>query len=145
MKAVIQRVKSASVSIDGKIYSSIKQGILIFLGVEKEDIKTNADWLCNKILNLRIFEDENQKMNFSINDIKGEILIVSQFTLAGSCKKGTRPSFDNAKNPTEAKELYEYFINELKKSKLNIQTGVFQAMMDISLINDGPVTFILEK
>jgi len=145
MKALIQRVKNASVTINQELYSSINKGILVFLGVEKTDTKENADWLINKLLKLRIFEDENEKMNFSISDIGGEILVVSQFTLAGDCKKGTRPSFDNAKNPTEANELYEYFVQELKKSNLNIQTGVFQAMMDISLINDGPVTFMLEK
>jgi len=145
MKALIQRVKNASVTINQELYSSINKGILVFLGVEKTDTKENADWLINKLLKLRIFEDENEKMNFSISDIGGEILVVSQFTLAGDCKKGTRPSFDNAKNPTEANELYEYFVQELKKSNLNIQTGVFQAMMDISLINNGPVTFMLEK
>ncbi|MCQ2957924.1 MAG: D-aminoacyl-tRNA deacylase [Candidatus Gastranaerophilales bacterium] len=144
MKALIQRVKSASVSIDGQIYSQIHKGLLIFLGVEKNDTTSNADWLVSKILKLRIFEDENEKMNLSVSDINREILVVSQFTLAGDCKKGTRPSFDNAKPPQEANELYEYFVSELKKSPLNIQTGVFRAMMDISLINDGPVTFMLE-
>ena len=144
MKALIQRVKSASVSIDGQIYSQINKGLLIFLGVEKDDTTPNADWLVSKILKLRIFEDDNEKMNLSVSDICGEILVVSQFTLAGDCKKGTRPSFDNAKPPQEANELYEYFVSELKKSPLNIQTGVFRAMMDISLINDGPVTFMLE-
>lgn len=145
MKALIQRVKSASVFVDEKCYSSIDHGILVFLAVEKNDTKVNADWICNKILKLRLFEDEYGKMNFSINDISGEILIVSQFTLAGDCKKGTRPSFDNAKKPSDAKILYEYFIEELKKTNLKIKTGVFQAMMDISLVNDGPVTFMLEN
>ena len=145
MKALIQRVKKASVTIDNKLYSSIESGLLIFLGVEKNDEKEQADWLINKILKLRIFEDEQEKMNRSIEDIKGQIMVVSQFTLAGDCKKGTRPSFDGAKPPKEAKILYEYFAEELKKSKLVIQTGVFGAMMDISLINDGPVTFMLSK
>ncbi len=145
MKALIQRVKKASVSIDGEIFSQINKGLLIFLGVEKNDSTEQADWLVAKILKLRIFEDENEKMNFSVSDINGEILVVSQFTLAGDCKKGTRPSFDNAKNPEEANKLYEYFVQELKKSKLNIQTGMFRAMMDVSLINDGPVTFMIEK
>ncbi len=145
MKTVIQRVKSASVTIDGNLYSNIEQGLLVLLGVEKNDTRYEADYLINKILKLRIFEDENEKMNFSVSDIKGEILVVSQFTLAGDCKKGTRPSFDNAKNPLEANELYEYFVEELKKSGLKIQTGKFRAMMDVSLINDGPVTFILES
>jgi len=143
MKAVIQRVKSASVTIDNELYSQISQGILILLGVEKDDTQAEADYLAQKILKLRIFEDENEKMNLSVSDIQGEILVVSQFTLAGDCKKGTRPSFDKAKNPTEANELYEYFVSQLKLSNLNIQTGKFRAMMDVALINDGPVTFIL--
>ena len=145
MKALLKRVKTASVSIDGELYSQINNGLLIFLGVEKEDDNSQADWLISKILKLRIFEDENKKMNLSVLDIKGEILVVSQFTLAGDCKKGTRPSFDNAKNPNEANKLYEYFVSELKKSGLTVKTGVFGAMMDINLINDGPVTFMLEK
>ena len=145
MKALVQRVKNASVTINNELYSSINKGLLIFLGVEKNDTKENADWLVNKLLKLRIFEDENDKMNFSISDIEGEILVVSQFTLAGDCKKGTRPSFDSAMPPKEANELYEYFVSELKKSNLKIKTGVFQAMMDIALVNDGPVTFMLEK
>ena len=145
MKALLQRVKSATVFINNELYSQINQGILILLGVEKGDDSSQADWLISKILKLRIFEDENQKMNLSVSDIKGELLVVSQFTLAGDCKKGTRPSFDNAKNPNEANKLYEYFVSELKKSGLSVKTGVFGAMMDVSLINDGPVTFMLEK
>ena len=145
MRAVIQRVKSASVTIDDSLYSNINKGLLILLGVEKDDTQKDADYLVSKILKLRIFEDENEKMNFSISDIKGEIMVVSQFTLAGDCKKGTRPSFDNAKNPKEANELYEYFIQELKKSGLNVQTGVFRAIMEVALVNDGPVTFVLDS
>lgn len=145
MKALIQRVKKASVTIEDEVFSSINQGFLVLFGVEKNDSKQEADWLVEKILKLRIFEDENEKMNLSINDIHGEILVVSQFTLAGDCKKGTRPSFDNAKNPKEANELYEYFVSQMKKSGLNIQTGVFGAMMDVALVNDGPVTFMIEK
>ena len=145
MKALIQRVKNAGVTINNELYSSINNGILVFLGVEREDTFEQANWLVNKILKLRIFEDEQEKMNLSIEDIKGQILVVSQFTLAGDCKKGTRPSFDGAKPPKEAKILYEYFVEELKKSELVIQTGVFGAMMDVSLINDGPVTFTLSK
>ena len=145
MKALIQRVKSASVSINQELYSKIDKGILIFLGVEKDDTETQADWLANKISKLRIFEDENEKMNLSVEDINGEILIVSQFTLAGDCKKGTRPSFDNAKNPEDANKLYEYFTSKMQETGLMVKTGVFRAMMDIELINDGPVTFLIEK
>ena len=145
MKALIQRVKNASVAIDGKIFSKINSGILVFLGVEKADTKENAQKLADKILKLRIFEDNAEKMNLSIQDIKGEILIVSQFTLCGNCAKGTRPSFDNAAKPEIAKDLYEYFVNLVEQSGLNVQTGKFQAMMHISLINDGPVTFWVEK
>ena len=145
MKVLIQRVKNASVTIDNEVFSSINQGLLVFLGVEKGDTSVQANWLVEKILKLRVFEDENEKMNLSVSDIKGEILVVSQFTLAGDCKKGTRPSFDNAMPPKEAKELYEYFVSEIKKSGLEVQTGVFGAMMDIALINDGPVTFMIEK
>ena len=145
MKALIQRVKSASVSINQQIYSQINKGVLVFLGVEKNDTQEEADWLANKILKLRIFEDENDKMNLSVDDIKGEILVVSQFTLAGDCKKGTRPSFDNAKNPQEANELYEYFVRKINEADISVKTGVFRAMMDVELVNDGPVTFLLEK
>lgn len=145
MKALIQRVKEASVKINGEIYSSINSGMLVFLGVEKSDTLENAEKLSQKVLNLRIFEDENEKMNFSIQDIKGEILVVSQFTLCADCKKGTRPSFDNAANPEIANGLYEEFVKLLSKSGLIVKTGKFRAMMEISLINDGPVTFWLEK
>ena len=143
MISVIQRVKKASVTIDNKLYSEIKQGILVLFGVEKGDEKTKADKIADKISKLRIFEDENGKMNKSIMDISGEILVVSQFTLAGNCSKGTRPSFDNAEVPNKANEMYEYFISKLKEKKLPVKTGIFGAMMDVELINDGPVTFIL--
>ncbi len=145
MKALIQRVKDASVTIEGDLYSKIGRGILIFLGVEKSDEIENADKLAQKVLNLRIFEDENDKMNLSVSDVKGEILVVSQFTLCGDCKKGTRPSFDNAAKPDKAVKLYEDFVNFLKLSGLIVQTGKFRAMMDVSLVNDGPVTFMIEK
>lgn len=145
MKAVIQRVKKASVEIEGKIYSKINRGLLILFCAEKNDVKENIDFIANKILNLRIFEDENHKMNLSVRDITGEILIVSQFTLASDLKKGLRPSFDNAMEPKQAKEFYEDMILKLKESKLNVQTGVFGADMQVMLINDGPVTFVLNK
>ena len=145
MKALIQRVKSASVTIDGLLYSKIGQGLLVFLGVEKGDDKLNAEKLADKLLKLRIFEDENEKMNPSILDIEGEMLIVSQFTLCGDCKKGTRPSFDKSAPPQIANELYEYFISQVKSFNIPVQTGKFGAMMDVELINDGPVTFMVEK
>ncbi len=145
MKALLQRVKSAGVSIGGQSYSSIEQGLLILLGVEKGDTETEAAWLAQKIINLRIFEDSAGKMNLSVQDIKGELLIVSQFTLAGDTSRGNRPGFDTAARPEVAKPLYEYMVNKLSNSGLKVATGVFQADMQVSLINDGPVTFMLEK
>ena len=145
MKALIQRVKKASVTIDDNLYSSIGAGLLVFLGVEKGDTEVNADKLAEKLVNLRIFEDENEKMNLSLKDVKGEMLIVSQFTLCGDCKKGTRPSFDKSAPPDIANELYEYFISKIKTSGIFVQTGQFGAMMEVELINDGPVTFMVEK
>ena len=145
MKALIQRVKNASVSIDNQLYSEINAGILVFLGVTKDDTIENSEKLAQKVLSLRIFEDENEKMNFSIKDVNGEILVVSQFTLCGDCKKGTRPSFDNAAHPDVALKLYEDFVNRLKQAGLSVKTGKFRAMMDVALVNDGPVTFMVEK
>ena len=144
MKGLIQRVKRASVTIDGKLYSEINQGILVLLGVEKGDERENAEKLADKICKLRIFEDENDKMNLSVQDVKGEILVVSQFTLAGDCKKGTRPSFDKSAPPDIANELYEYLVSLIKGYGIKAGTGKFGAMMEVSLINDGPVTFMLE-
>ncbi|MCD8025026.1 MAG: D-tyrosyl-tRNA(Tyr) deacylase [Candidatus Gastranaerophilales bacterium] len=145
MKIVIQRVKNASVLIDNKIYSSINEGLLVLFGAQKGDKKEFCEVLADKILNLRIFSDENGKMNLSLKNIKGEILVVSQFTLASDCKKGLRPSFDNAEIPNIANGLYEYFTEKLRKSGLSVKTGIFGAHMEISLVNNGPVTFILEK
>jgi len=145
MISVIQRVKTASVSINNKLYSKIDKGILVLLGVEKGDDNDKAVYLADKISELRIFEDENGKMNLSALDINAEILVVSQFTLAGSCVKGKRPSFDNAESPEKAKELYEQFVRLISDKGLKTKTGKFAAMMDVSLINDGPVTFIISK
>lgn len=145
MKALIQRVDRASVTIDGKRFSQIGQGLLVLLGVEKGDEKLNADKLAEKLVKLRIFEDENEKMNKSLLDVSGEMLIVSQFTLCGDCKKGTRPSFDKSAPPEIANELYEYFISKIKEYEVPVQTGKFGAMMKVELVNDGPVTFLIEK
>lgn len=145
MKALIQRVKKASVTIENELYSEIGSGLLIFLGVTKTDTFENSGKLAQKIVNLRVFEDENEKMNFSIKDVGGEILVVSQFTLCGDCKKGTRPSFDEAAHSDKAVELYEDFVKNLLSFGLSVKTGKFRAMMDVSLINDGPVTFMIEK
>lgn len=145
MKAVIQRVKNASVTIESAVHSSINAGMLILFCVEKGDTQEKIDWMANKVLGLRIFEDENDKMNRSVTDINGEILVVSQFTLAADCKKGTRPGFDNAEKPEIANEMYKNFVQQLSSSGLTVKTGVFAAMMDVSLCNDGPVTFVLTK
>ncbi len=145
MKCLIQRVKRASVTIDGELYSKIDAGILALLGVEKGDSIENAEKLADKVLKLRIFEDENGKMNKSLLDINGEMLIVSQFTLCGDCKKGTRPSFDKSEKPELANKLYEDFVTIIKNAGIKTGTGKFGAMMDVELINDGPVTFMLEK
>lgn len=144
MKVLIQRVKQASVTIDKEIYSSINSGILAFVGIEKGDTLEQVQKLAKKVTALRIFPDENDKMNKSILDINGEMLIVSQFTLCGDCKKGTRPSFDKSAPPDMANELYEKFVQEVNAYGVRTQTGKFAAMMDVALINDGPVTFMLE-
>lgn len=144
MKLVVQRVKNASVTIDNELFSSIEQGYLVLFGAEKNDTKEQADWLANKITLLRCFSDENGKMNLSIKDVQGEMLIVSQFTLCGDVKKGTRPSFDNAMKPDEANKMYEYFISKIQEKNIPVKTGVFAAHMEVSLLNDGPVTFIID-
>ena len=144
MKVLIQRVKRASVTIGGELYSSISQGILALVGIEKGDALDEVQKLAKKTVNLRIFPDENDKMNKSLLDIAGEMLVVSQFTLCGDCKKGTRPSFDKSASPDIANELYEAFVKEISSYGVRVQTGSFGAMMDVELINDGPVTFMLE-
>jgi D-tyrosyl-tRNA(Tyr) deacylase len=145
MKTIIQRVTSASVAVEGKTVGAIGQGLLILLGVEKGDSESKADWLAEKIAGLRIFADNEGKMNLSVQDINGSLLIVSQFTLAGNCTKGKRPSFDTAAPPSEGRRLYDYFVEAVKRTGLPAETGIFRADMQVSLTNDGPVTFILER
>lgn len=145
MKAVLQRVKHASVRINNELYSKIDRGILVLYGVEKGDTPDKMEWMAKKIASLRIFEDINGKMNLSCADISGEILVVSQFTLAADCAKGTRPGFDKAEKPQQAKIMYENFIKEIQKNNLTVKSGKFGATMDIALLNDGPVTIILNK
>lgn len=144
MRAVIQRVKRASVRVEDKFYSSISKGLLIFLGIGKNDNDNDIEYLVKKITNLRIFENESGKLHLSVKDINGELLIVSQFTLYADCKKGNRPSFDNAETPERAKNLYEKFIENIKQTGVKVKTGIFGAKMDIELINDGPVTIFLD-
>ena len=144
MKVLIQRVKRASVTIENELYSSINKGILALVGIEKGDTQEQVEKAAKKIANLRIFPDENDKMNHSLIDIQGEMLIVSQFTLCGDCKKGTRPSFDRSAPPDIANQLYENFVKEIQSYNIKTQTGKFAAMMDVELINDGPVTFMIE-
>lgn len=146
MKLVVQRVSMAKVEVDGEEIGKIDKGFLVLLGVTHEDTQETADFLVKKLCNLRVFTDENDKMNLSIKDIEGELLIVSQFTLYADTKKGNRPSFVEAAKPEKAEELYEYFIEECKKNEIKkVEHGKFGADMKVSLLNDGPVTIILEK
>ena len=145
MRLLIQRVSKASVRVEGECVGKINKGFLVFLGITHGDTKDNVDYLVNKLYNLRVFEDENEKMNLSIKDINGEILIVSQFTLYADTSHGNRPSFINAAKPDEANELYEYFIEKAKQTGLKIEAGIFGADMKVELLNDGPVTILLEK
>ena len=145
MRAVVQRVKKAEVKVDNKTTGEISSGLLVFLGVGKEDNKKDADYLIDKIINLRIFEDEDDKLNLSAIDLNKEIMLVSQFTLFGDCRQGRRPSFFEAAPPQEAEKLYDYFVKQAEKSELKVETGQFQAMMDVSLVNDGPVTILVDS
>jgi len=145
MRAVVQRVKNSSVTVDKIVVGEIGVGLMVLLGVEKEDSTKDADYLSDKISNLRIFQDENNKMNLSLLDIKGEMLVVSQFTLMGDCRKGRRPSFIQAATPDTADGLYKHFVEKVREKGTRVQTGQFQKMMDVSLVNDGPVTLILES
>jgi D-tyrosyl-tRNA(Tyr) deacylase len=145
MKAVIQRVDSAGVKIGKQDISTIKSGILVFLGVEKEDSEKDADYILDKAINLRIFEDNEGKMNLGLTDIGGEMLVVSQFTLLADCRKGRRPSFVGAEEPNKAEKLYNYFIARAKEKIKQVASGKFQQMMSVELINNGPVTILLDS
>ena len=145
MRAVVQRVKESSVKTDEQIISQISRGLLVLLGVAQGDRLADADYLATKISNLRIFEDENGKMNRSLLETGSQMLVVSQFTLLGDCRKGRRPSFAAAADPAKATELYEYFIEQVRRLGISAETGRFGTMMEVALINDGPVTLILES
>ncbi|MDD4089455.1 MAG: D-aminoacyl-tRNA deacylase [Tissierellia bacterium] len=145
MRAVVQRVKSANVKVEDKIIGSIEQGILLLLGVEETDEGTDLEYICEKVPNLRIFEDENGKMNKSLLDVEGSILVISQFTLLGDARKGRRPSFSAAARPEKAVPMYEKFISEMKQKNIKTEAGEFGADMKVELINDGPVTILLDS
>lgn len=145
MKVLVQKVLEASLTVDGKLISAIKKGYVLFIGVEPDDTKAQADFLAKKTANLRIFTDENDKMNLSICDVSGEILAISQFTLAADVSRGNRPGFESAAKPEIAKPLYEYFVEQLRQYQIAVQTGIFGADMKVALINDGPCTFWLTK
>ena len=145
MKLVIQRVKKASVEVNKEIVGKIDKGFLVLIGIKQGDTKEQADYLVRKLCNLRIFTDQNDKMNLGLKDVNGKLLIVSQFTLYGDCSDGNRPSFIEAARPEEAIPLYEYFCEECQKNNIEVQKGIFGADMKVELINDGPVTIIIEK
>ena len=149
MRAVIQRVSRCRVTVEGKVVGEIGQGLMVLLGVAKTDNDTNADYLAEKILGLRVFEDAEGKMNLSVQSLgggtSGEILVVSQFTLYGDVRRGKRPSFDEAARPEEARRLYEYFVTRIRSAGVRCETGQFQAMMDVDLVNQGPVTILLDS
>jgi D-tyrosyl-tRNA(Tyr) deacylase len=145
VRTVIQRVSSASVEVDGQRVGSVSNGLLVLLGVEHSDTHAEAVWMAAKIAALRIFSDENGKMNRSVQDTGGALLVVSQFTLFGDCRKGNRPSYERAAPPDHARQLYEYFVETLRAKGLPVETGIFQAHMKVTLVNDGPVTIICES
>lgn len=145
MRAVVQRVSSSEVTVDGRTTGKINKGLLVLLGVTHGDTSKDVDYIVDKTINLRIFEDENDKMNLSLKDIGGEMLAVSQFTLYGDCRKGRRPSFTNAAAPEEADKLYQEFVKKVSEQGINTETGEFGAHMMVDLVNDGPVTILLES
>lgn len=145
MKVVIQRVKKAKVIINSKVVSQIGKGFLVLLGVSQEDTEKEADWMVEKVVNLRIMSDEKQKMNKSLKEVGGQLLVVSQFTLYGECLRGRRPSFVKAAKPEKAERLYNLFVQKAKEYGIKVESGIFGAMMEVELTNDGPVTLIIEK
>lgn len=145
MRACVQRVRRASVSVDGEVTGEIGRGLLVLLGVMREDDESDLQYLVEKITTLRIFEDENGKMNLSLLDIGGELLVVSQFTLYGDCRKGRRPSFIAAADPVKGKQMYDDFVRQTAQRGIKVATGRFQAMMDVALVNEGPVTILLDS
>ena len=145
MKIVLQRVKEASVAVDGRTVGRIGRGVCLLVGVEKGDGEPDAEFLARKAVELRVFPDADGKMNLSLGEIGGEVLAVSQFTLAASVRKGRRPSFDGAEEPARAAELFRYFVGAVQALGIAVETGVFQALMDVHILNDGPVTFVLES
>lgn len=145
MRAVVQRVSKAQVSVDSKIVGSIEKGLVVYIGVGKEDTNSDIDYLADKVAGLRIFEDDNEKMNLSVQDIEGDVLAISQFTLYGDVRKGKRPSFTDSAEPLIGNEFYEQFIDKLENMGINVQRGIFGAHMEVSYINDGPVTILLDS
>lgn len=145
MRAVVQRVSNANVEVDSQMVGEIKKGLLILLGVEENDTSKDVKYMVDKITNLRIFEDANEKMNLSVRDVEGELMVVSQFTLLGDCRKGRRPSFIEAARPEKANALYEEFVKICKEDKIKVATGKFQTHMHVSLCNDGPVTILVDS
>ncbi len=145
MKVLLQRVSSASVTVDGEIVGKIGNGLMLLVGIAQEDSESDLQWMADKCLNLRVFEDEADKMNCSLLDVNGEVLAISQFTLLGNTKKGRRPSFINAATPEKGENFYNLFIEKLKSFSINVESGIFGAMMDVQLLNRGPVTLMIEK
>jgi len=145
MRAVIQRVKESKAIVENQVISTIGKGVLVLLGVGKGDTETDAEYLASKVTEMRVFEDEQGKMNLSVTDVGGSVLVVSQFTLLGDLRKGRRPSFDKAASPDEAKRLYEFFVSRLKALGIPTATGEFQASMEVYLVNEGPVTVLLDS
>lgn len=145
MRAVVQRVSRSSVTVEQNMVGKIDKGLMVLLGVQEEDTEKDAKYMIDKILNLRIFEDDQEKMNYSLLDIKGDLLVVSQFTLMGDCRKGRRPSFSTAARPEMANDLYEKFVEMARSNGVNTETGQFQADMKVDILNDGPVTLIIDS